>query len=913
MPPLVRWFVLAGLTALSLTLSSSVSFGMPPGELPIECQPSPDGIHVIDGSYVMNVGQLHVNITNFGLIGSKFNAVSTYADAPSGQWPGGSGDEYLWAAGLWVGGILGGEPRVSTGQFDQELRPEPEVENTIYEARECRVVRPRESASINGRRFPDPGFDDDGDGSEDEEILDGKDNDEDGQIDEDFGQAGEQMMTCVMTDNTLLAQEIYTDHQPLNIAVIQNSYSWSQENVQNFVILDYTITNIGAETIKDMYVGMFVDCDIGPRSGSNIGSDDMAGFYKGMTRCSDGMFLPTHVGYMYDAAEKNPLPGYFGVCMIDHTSSIVHEELPYYPGVVSYNRFSGYQSFIQGGDPTNDGERYGLMSTYHFDKNSSPNEVNDHRFLISSGPFSKLESGQSINIVYALVIGDGFEDMLTSCASAARTWYGGYFDRSPRPWSGIQGRESKVCLGDFDLFENGENRLYYTNPWAMDMHCSFPTFKPFSKKDLFWDWERQDYCIYVNLDNCIEPLRIRGGNYPSVNYKSTDSMEISQAEMAGITGINGKETPIRYLLDMPPDPPGMRFWPTNGTVHVFWNDKSEHSEDSRFHNNDFESYRIWRSDHWSRPPGTSLENGPMADSWQMIAEFDKVSEFIKERTLYLGTVVADTLPLGRNTGLDTVAYEPRVLHDPSFIGLKEAMAEYVAGSDCVTEHLSGIYDTQGVLQPEAEILEPWTGYPTALDTFYMTTYRPVNLESGVAAKDSVKFYEYVDHDVHNGFVYFYSVTATDAEQRYSEEGLQVVGPGLVGHPSSSFGNAVPGSVAKNPDDYNGDEDLVYVYPNPATRESLAEFQEMQPSSSDPTGTRVRFANLPRAHNKIKIFTIDGDLVQEINHDGTDGYGEVTWNLTSRNGQQVVSGVYLFSVDADDSRFEHQIGKFVLIR
>ena len=77
--------------------------------------------------------------------------------------------------------------------------------------------------------------------------------------------------------------------------------------------------------------------------------------------------------------------------------------------------------------------------------------------------------------------------------------------------------------------------------------------------------------------------------------------------------------------------------------------------------------------------------------------------------------------------------------------------------------------------------------------------------------------------------------------------------------------------------------------------------------------RIRFANLPQAHNIIKIFTLSGDLVQEIPHDGSGGYGEASWNLVSRNGQQIVSGIYLYTVDSDDEDFEKTVGKFVVIR
>ena len=76
----------------------------------------PDKIHVLDGSYVLDMGNFHVNITNHGLIGSQYTAYLPYSRAPSGEWPGGSGHEYLWGAGLWVGANIRGDIGVTTGQ-----------------------------------------------------------------------------------------------------------------------------------------------------------------------------------------------------------------------------------------------------------------------------------------------------------------------------------------------------------------------------------------------------------------------------------------------------------------------------------------------------------------------------------------------------------------------------------------------------------------------------------------------------------------------------------------------------------------------------------------------------------------------------------------------------------------------------
>jgi len=45
--------------------------------------------------------------------------------------------------------------------------------------------------------------------------------------------------------------------------------------------------------------------------------------------------------------------------------------------------------------------------------------------------------------------------------------------------------------------------------------------------------------------------------------------------------------------------------------------------------------------------------------------------------------------------------------------------------------------------------------------------------------------------------------------------------------------------------------------------------------------------------------------------GTGLYGgTIWWNLVTRNGQDVTSGVYLFSVESDMGSY---VGKFVIIR
>ena len=134
---------------------------------------------------------------------------------------------------------------------------------------------------------------------------------------------------------------------------------------------------------------------------------------------------------------------------------------------------------------------------------------------------------------------------------------------------------------------------------------------------------------------------------------------------------------------------------------------------------------------------------------------------------------------------------------------------------------------------------------------------------------------------------------------------------------------------------------VWVVPNPYRGvrkiEERPSAWDLTPNASDPTGTHIDFLGLPDGQWTIKIYTLSGDLVQTLNaNDAVDASvrnatvidsrgqahtnvtrqqdtavdGQARWNLISRNGQDVVSGIYLFTVS---SKRGMERGRFVLIR
>jgi hypothetical protein len=177
----------------------------------------------------------------------------------------------------------------------------------------------------------------------------------------------------------------------------------------------------------------------------------------------------------------------------------------------------------------------------------------------------------------------------------------------------------------------------------------------------------------------------------------------------------------------------------------------------------------------------------------------------------------------------------------------------------------------------------------------------------IGAEGGRQYYRYIDPSMHLGRHYFYSVTALD--HAFDDDGN--LAEGKVGDPSSNFRYVQPSSTSQPAWSY--DENEIYVVPNPATTESMAEWPQLSPNNDDPTGIKVEFRNLPRSRGMIRIYTLAGDLVRELPFDGTSGAGTVAWDLVSRNGQDVASGVFLYTVEPQGGGFDRFVSKFVIIR
>jgi hypothetical protein len=782
-------------------------------------------IMVLDGSAVHNVGNLQMNVTNWGVFGSYPSSNLDMAESPSAQWPANSTVEYVYVAGLWFGAKRGGIPVVSTAAYDIEFRPTIDPIDVIYRSFE---------GAAGGARYPSPP-DDDKDGLIDEDWLNGRDDDGDGLIDEDFAAIGKQMFSCWFTDDQPYSVQINPEHTPLGLFVRQESYQWEEDKFYNFVGLEYKIMNYGEDIIEDIYVGFFADGDAGPRLREQYWMDDLTRFHRGIVCAQRGeRQVPIRVSiatFQDDDGDEGRTMGVLGILFLGHDTDPLGERAPQQVGISSYQNFSGDQPYESGGDPTNDFQRYELMSKGGIDR--AAEVPRDYRMLLATGPFRELEPDSQMVLQIAFCCGYQFDGMLESAASAALTFSGNWFDIDGNQQTGIDGRETPL-FGPQSAIE----------PDSCD---DDPAIENAMRGEIIW----------INADCRIEDelwfdTQCNKGDATKADYQ---------------TGVDGKETQVKWLVGSAPPPPNLRVIPGDNKITLLWDNFSEVTPDVSTLEYDFEGYRIWRADGWRRPLGTTVLSGPGRELWQLLEERDYVNGVSPDQDF--------RTPYSEGGW----QYEPllNVENKAEIVEMFEESVYYAP--------LDTVPCPPGLTNEECDTLEAIARYN-------------LGFEGGL------QYYKYVDKTVHNGMHYFYSVTAYD----HLLVNNVPTRPNSYGDPSSNFIYINPLSNAQEAAGF--DENEVYVVPNPATTESMDPWR-LEPNQDDATGIKVEFRNLPSCQSTVRIYTVSGDLVEVLYHDGSSG--SLAWDLVSRNGQDITSGIYLFSVEPDDDSFPRTIGKFIVIR
>ena len=116
------------------------------------------------------------------------------------------------------------------------------------------------------------------------------------------------------------------------------------------------------------------------------------------------------------------------------------------------------------------------------------------------------------------------------------------------------------------------------------------------------------------------------------------------------------------------------------------------------------------------------------------------------------------------------------------------------------------------------------------------------------------------------------------------------------------------AASTNPEEVASALRDIYVVPNPYVATNV--FEPRNPVSRSERGDRrLYFANVPQQCT-IRIYTLAGELVDTIEHNGGLDQGKAFWDLRSSDNLNIAYGLYLFHVESEEGAFT---GKFAIIK
>ncbi|MFH1861963.1 MAG: hypothetical protein ABH878_04040, partial [bacterium] len=220
-------------------------------------------------------GNIWLNITNWGFFGNYGPGDSDAMEdpeypgtwAPQCEYPGNSDVQYLFMGAIWVGALVqeGGFefPRVSVGS---EGWTGPGNNNYEFEPGEVGGL-PKEDHSILERSTIPNSYNRLGEYIYNPDAI----------AEQDFIAA-----SCdTLTERFWTGTDIVDGpHFPLGIRMEQRSYSWSYNYAQEFILIDYEFENIASNFLKNLYIALYVDADVGWEGEGTWHEDDICGFQQ---------------------------------------------------------------------------------------------------------------------------------------------------------------------------------------------------------------------------------------------------------------------------------------------------------------------------------------------------------------------------------------------------------------------------------------------------------------------------------------------------------------------------------------------------------------------------------------------------------------------------------------------------------
>jgi len=875
-----------------------------------------------------------MNITNWGFFGNYF--INSTADnpmddpeypgtyAPQCEFPAGSDVMYLYQGALWVGALVQEEgyefPRVSVGtggwQYPRvnEFYPGEGAENGIQELSNRPNQWNRLGEFVTSQEAV----------SEQDFVLSYSD---------------------TLTDPIFVRNSLVDGpHYPLGIKISQKSYSWTYNYAQDFIIIDFKIENIADRYLKNLYIGLYIDADVGWIGETpHWFEDDICGFqrYYYYTR-NDGnpdsvlidvAYIADNDGRPYESASGNDFasPCVSGTRVVRAPNPRLKTAFNWWISNTDVNLDFGpsWEDDQSGGwtynygTPLGDERKYFVLSNKEFDYD----QLNvDNADWIESNPqhlvYRNPASGELVEEYHDWKIVDDNE-LAADLADGYDTRYLlswgplGVFDHTDEAGNDIfrlnPGEQFNMTIA----YVAGEAFHDVNNPQSSNTNIDFDKF---NFADLKYN---AAWAAWVYDNPMIDTyLYDYGDDHDPATLDEDGSQDDGILDTGD--GWYGEDTGTDGLYAILP--PGV------DSVEVYY----------------FGDFMGW----YSGPDedGTEL-NGrldPGEDDWEG-PEFVDAGKygimdlgFMRQNEIFnAGDGIPDFQgpPPPNVPGLRYELTETEVIlkwdkndsEDPTyrdpfsqrqdFEGYRLYVSDSGLENDFALlaefDHVNFAYFTPS--DSMATYPDNRTDAPadTVIDGVFLLR-KPVGLNSGmldIIETDST--YAFVVYDARSLFPRWYSVTSFDyGDPKTGTEPLSTATTANAVYVAPSGSPEKEVIVVPNP--YRAYEDYTTVYSGGLSWENQ---DDGTPAFFPNVDRRLEFINLPQ-QCLIRIYTVAGDLVDTVPHNiaGDDNIGwesdfSESWDLNSRNMQQVVSGIYLFSVEdyTPGSKGKISTGKFVVIR
>lgn len=250
-------------TILGLVAGSSANSANPPESAVLVAEAQLPNVTVGPSFRIHSNGQIRTTVTNWGLLGNPLEALIDSASlgspdtllAPGLESPSGSKIDYLYEAGLWIGGVVNGDTLVSSGaaEWPPTFELHPDVEGSPL-------------------HFSDS--------LADEEFR------------ADFADTA--------TDpGRVRSDEVDGNHRPLPVSVRQTSRVVADPSYGAGVIIDVVVRNIGTSPIQGLWLGWYVDSDIRHPDRPNSWINDLSGHHTN-TITIDGQVVDVRASWSAD-------------------------------------------------------------------------------------------------------------------------------------------------------------------------------------------------------------------------------------------------------------------------------------------------------------------------------------------------------------------------------------------------------------------------------------------------------------------------------------------------------------------------------------------------------------------------------------------------------------------------------------